>query len=81
MGERLRAALTLATASSHTALKANRLREAATARQTAACRPAAGADREYAPTTLQNPLPGPAEMVDPTARPLLQTYDIRNRAM
>ena len=30
-GERLRAALTLATASSHTALQAHRLREAATA--------------------------------------------------
>ena len=40
-GERLRAALTLATASSHTALQAHRLREAATA-----------PDREVAPATL-----------------------------
>ena len=53
--ERLRAALTLATASSHTALQAHRLREAATA-------PDVEQPRPRCPISL----PGrpPAEMVD-----------------
>ena len=54
-GERLRAAPTLATASSHTALQTHRLREAATA-----------PDREQPRPRCPNSLPGrpPAEMVD-----------------
>ena len=53
--ERLRAALTLATASSHTALQAHRLREAATA-----------PDGKWPRARCPNSLPGrpPAEMVD-----------------